>query len=440
VGSVESVPAAVVDGDTSLVARARADSRLRPETRAALVAGAAAGGFLVVSGAFLAFLPAHRGLDVATAALLVVAFALVNQVRFEVGSVYALPTQLVFVPMALTIPARMLPVAVGLGALLGGARGLATRETPLTRAPLLLGASWYAVGPAIVLAAAGDPDPAWRHWPLYLLALGVQFVFDFVVGAFWTKAAYGVSAFGHVREVLLPFFVDASLAPLALSIGLRVNDQRASILLVLPLVGLLAFFARERQVRIDHALELSTAYRGTALLLGDVIEADDAYTGSHSRDVVELTVAVADRLGLDAAQRHEAELVALLHDVGKVKIPAEIINKPGPLDAAERAIINTHTIEGERMLEQIGGLLGRVGRIVRSCHERWDGGGYPDGLAGEDIPLIARIVCCCDAFNAMTTDRPYRMALPLEEAKAELERTRGTQFDPQVVDALLAIG
>src|SRR5205807_5100539 len=139
----------------------------------------------------------------------------------------------------------------------------------------------------------------------------------------------------HARDALLPFFVDASLAPLALLVGLRVSDQRAAILLVLPLVGLLAFFARERQVRIDHALELSHAYRGTALLLGDVIEADDAYTGSHSRDVVTLVLDVADRIGLDARERRDAEFAALLHDIGKIKIPAEIINKPGKLTDEE---------------------------------------------------------------------------------------------------------
>ena len=150
-------------------------------------------------------------------------------------------------------------------------------------------------------------------------------------------------------------------------------------------------------MRIDHALELGHAYRGTALLLGDVVEADDAYTGSHSRDVVELVLGVAGQLGLSPAERRQAEFAALLHDVGKVRIPSEIINKPGPLTSAERAVIETHTIEGEQMLEKVGGLLGEVGRIVRSCHERVDGAGYPDRLAGEEIPLIARIVCCCDA-------------------------------------------
>jgi HD-GYP domain-containing protein (c-di-GMP phosphodiesterase class II) len=100
--------------------------------------------------------------------------------------------------------------------------------------------------------------------------------------------------------------------------------------------------------------------------------------------------------------------------------------------------MKTHTIEGEEMLARIGGLLGRVGHLVRSCHERWDGKGYPDGLAGEEIPLVARIVCACDAYSAMTTDRPYRAARAPEEALAELELCAGTQFDPEVVAALAA--
>jgi HD-GYP domain-containing protein (c-di-GMP phosphodiesterase class II) len=196
-------------------------------------------------------------------------------------------------------------------------------------------------------------------------------------------------------------------------------------------------FARERRVRIDHELELRDAYRGTAFLLGDVVEADDEYTGIHSHDVVELTLKVADELGLSARERRDAEFAALLHDVGKVRVPNSIINKAGPLDDDERAVMERHTIEGERLLLRVGGLLGEIGRVVRSCHERWDGKGYPDGLAGEQIPLIARIVSCCDAYNAMTSDRSYRKALAVEVAVEELRTCSGTQFDPQVVDALV---
>jgi HD-GYP domain-containing protein (c-di-GMP phosphodiesterase class II) len=124
--------------------------------------------------------------------------------------------------------------------------------------------------------------------------------------------------------------------------------------------------------------------------------------------------------------------------VGKLRVPNEIINKSGPLTPEEWKLVEEHTIEGERLLHRVGGLLGQVGRIVRSCHERYDGTGYPDAIAGEDIPLVARIVCCCDAYNAMTSDRSYRKALPLADAVAELRANSGTQFDPAVVDALIA--
>jgi HD-GYP domain-containing protein (c-di-GMP phosphodiesterase class II) len=150
-------------------------------------------------------------------------------------------------------------------------------------------------------------------------------------------------------------------------------------------------------------------------------------------------MAIGPRMGLDEDQLRRLEFAALLHDVGKIAIPNEIINKSGPLTDEERAVIETHTVVGEAMLKNVGGVLGEVGKIVRSCHERYDGLGYPDGLAAEAIPVEARIVACCDAFNAMTTDRPYRLALPLADATAELRAHRGTQFDPRVVDLLLQL-
>jgi HD-GYP domain-containing protein (c-di-GMP phosphodiesterase class II) len=235
------------------------------------------------------------------------------------------------------------------------------------------------------------------------------------------------------------FLVDAALAPVGLMAALAAEGRHGVLALMLPLAALLGVFARERQVRIDHALELSSAYRGTAFLLGDVVEADDAYTGSHSRDVVSLVLGVCDKLGLSARERRDAEFTALLHDVGKIRIPSEIINKPGKLTPEERAVIETHTVLGEELLAKVGGLLGSVGTIVRSCHEDWDGTGYPDGLRGDEIPLVARIVRTCDAFSAMTTDRSYRKARPVDEAIAELRRCSGTDFDPATVDALAAV-
>ena len=224
-----------------------------------------------------------------------------------------------------------------------------------------------------------------------------------------------------------------------LAVALAASQSPYGIILALPLIALLIVFAEERRVRIDQALELSRAYRSTVFLLGDVIEADDAYSGGHSRDAVDLALAVAEDFGLDESERRQAEFTALLHDVGKVRTPNEIISKPSSLTPEERAVMELHTFHGQRMLEQVGGILGNVGRLVRSCHERWDGEGYPDGLAGEEIPLIARIVTCCDAFNAMTTDRPHRRALPLGEAFQELRRGSGSQFDPAVVEALVRV-
>ncbi len=208
-------------------------------------------------------------------------------------------------------------------------------------------------------------------------------------------------------------------------------------ILVLPLAGLLLVFALERGARVRQAIELSRAYRGTTLLLSDVLEADDEYTGFHSRSVVSLSVAVADTMGLRSRQRRNVEFGALLHDVGKIAVPKEIINKPGPLTEDEWVVIKTHTIEGQRMLDRVGGLLSEVGQIVRSSHEKWDGSGYPDGLVGQDIPIEAAIVSCCDAFHAMITDRSYRDAMSLDEALEELHANAGTQFSPAVVEALM---
>jgi HD-GYP domain-containing protein (c-di-GMP phosphodiesterase class II) len=206
-----------------------------------------------------------------------------------------------------------------------------------------------------------------------------------------------------------------------------------------PLVWLLTVFSRDRSERWSATLELHRAYRGTVMLLVDVVEFDDDYTAEHSRSVVELARGVAQELGMDKYELQELEFAALLHDVGKIAIPKEILHKPAALTDKEFEVMKTHTIEGQFMLDRIGGLLGRVGEVVRSCHERWDGKGYPDGLKGEDIPLPARVVFVCDAYNAMTTNRPYRAALSHENAIAELVSNAGTQFDPDVVAAMLRV-
>ena len=397
------------------------------------------GAFLLVAIPFALLFDSGRSANVATLVALVVAYALLYKVEFEIGSGLAIPTQLVFVPMLFLLPLELVPLCVAAGMLLGDVTEVVEGRIHLERVLVRLGNAWYALGPALVFAAAGAPEAGFERWPLLLAALLAQFVLDFASAAAHGRIAHGISPRVFVRHLLLAWSVDAALAPIGLLAAMAAEDDPWAFLLVLPLAGLLRTFARERRTRVDHALELSHAYRGTALLLGDVVEADDAYTGSHSRDVVSLSVAVAEELGLDPRGKRDTEFVALLHDVGKIRIPNEIINKPGPLTPEERALIETHTVVGQEMLDRVGGVLGNVGHLVRSCHERFDGGGYPDGLRGDAIPLVARIVCACDAYHAITSDRPYRKGRPKEEALAEMQRCAGSQFDPAVVDALAAV-
>jgi putative nucleotidyltransferase with HDIG domain len=425
-----------VDGLYERTRERRSAPLARTERVASLVVG---GSFLAVAVPLALLHGSSRSPSAWTVLLLLAVYAAASQVEFEVGAGSGVPTELVLVPMLFVLPASWVPLAVAVGLGLGELAAGGRQAHHLGRIAVLPANAWHAVGPALVLVAAGEPDPAWRGWPILAAALVAQFALDYASSAAREWIAFRLRPRMHLRFMVWVWTLDAALAPIGFAVAMAAVGRPAAVLLVLPLIGLLGVFARQRQVGIDRALELGHAYRGTAFLLGDVVEADDSYTGTHCRDVVELVLAVADELGVDARGRRDAEFVALLHDVGKIRIPKELINKPGALTPEERVVIETHAAEGEKMLAQVGGLLGEVGKIVRSHHERFDGTGYPDGLAGEEIPLIARIVACCDAFNAMTTDRPYRKALPVETAAAELCDQAGRQFDPVVVDALIGL-
>ena len=187
----------------------------------------------------------------------------------------------------------------------------------------------------------------------------------------------------------------------------------------------------ERRERLEAIVDA-----GVAALVRAVDMRDD-YTGRHSEIVGEMARSVGESLGMGEADLWLLELAAKLHDVGKIGVPDAILNKTGPLDAAEWALMRRHAELGAGMIERVPGLE-RVAPLVRSHHERWDGAGYPDGLAAEQIPLASRVVAACDAFQAMTADRPYRDALSVDEAVAELTAGAGTQFDPSVVAAVCA--
>ena len=284
------------------------------------------------------------------------------------------------------------------------------------------------------------PAPA-AEAGILALALAAQFAFDFIAAAIRDRLFdEQPSIVALLREVGPIYAIDFALSLLGLVVALAASSGYGvwPLALIAPLFLVLRVFSRERQERIEQMAELNDAYQGTALLLGDVLEADDSYTGAHSKSVVRLALEVAAALGLDPDRTRNVEFGALMHDVGKLAIPNEIINKPGKLDAREWEIVKTHTIEGQRMLERIGGFMAQIGIIVRASDEGWDGSGYPDGLAGEAIPIEARVVAACDSFNAMTTTRSYCAAVSEEIAIAEMERCAGSQFDPAVVRALLA--
>jgi diguanylate cyclase (GGDEF)-like protein len=170
--------------------------------------------------------------------------------------------------------------------------------------------------------------------------------------------------------------------------------------------------------------------------LAEALLERDRYTGEHSESVVELAARVARGLALSEEEIWQIRAAALLHDIGKVAIPDDILNKPGKLDDQQWELMRQHPVIGERILRAIPG-LGGVARIVRHEHERWDGGGYPDGIAGDAIPIGSRVILACDAYHAMTSDRPYRKAMPHADAIRELAKGAGSQFDPGVTEILI---
>jgi putative nucleotidyltransferase with HDIG domain len=398
----------------------------------ALALVAACGGLYALAGvgSFTWWLPAG----------LVLLLAVAKRIDFRTGAVTVPPTTLVIVPMLVLLPPWLAPLLVVAGSALGRADTYLSRRAHPDRVLLHFGDAASLVVPCLVLALAGHEEASLASWPIYLAALAAAFTADLVVGISREWAALGVAPSLQLRLFGLVVAVDVTLWPIGLLGGLAGAQHPAGVFLVGPLLGLIAVLGREREQRIEQALLLSDAYRGTALLMGDMLEADDAYTGGeHSRGVVALALAVGREMGLQGREQRKLEFGALLHDIGKLHTPDEIINKPGKLTPAEWEIVKRHPVDGQKMLDRIGGVLADVGLIVRHHHERMDGRGYPDGLVGEEIPLAARIICVCDAYSAMTTNRAYRAAMPVEDAIDELHTCTGTQFDGRVVDALVAV-
>jgi HD-GYP domain-containing protein (c-di-GMP phosphodiesterase class II) len=423
----------------ALVAEARRRRPQAMESRERAYGGALAVAFLgavALTSTFVPHGPPNRPLLVGVIVLL---YALASRCQFETASGFAVPVQVTFIPLLFIAPLPLVPLFVALGWFVSRLPDYALKRTHPDRWLHCFGHAWYSLGPVVVIGLLAPGPPRIEHLPVYALALLAQCAFGIAEVVLGDKVLMGTPASDSVRGASWSFLIDALLTPLAYTIAVVAVREPLTVMGVAPLFWLLWLFSQERKERLDAAQELSQTYRGTVMVLADVVEADDDYTASHCRSVVELSAAVGAELGLDTSTLQELEIAALLHDVGKIAIPSEILNKPTKLTDEEFDLMKTHTVEGQALLARVGGKLARIGEIVRSCHERWDGRGYPDGLMGDEIPFAARLVFCCDAYNAMTTDRPYRRALSTDAAIEELRSNSGTQFDPQVVNAVMRV-
>ncbi len=189
----------------------------------------------------------------------------------------------------------------------------------------------------------------------------------------------------------------------------------------------------------QHLVERHRAlFVQTVTALAQAVEMRDEYTGNHTQRVTTYAMMLAEEMGLPEDDRRQLQVATLLHDIGKIAIDDQVLRKPGRLTEPEFAAMKTHVLRGTEIVQMIPGLAWAL-PVVRGHHERWDGRGYPDGLAGEGIPLPARVVSVADAFDAMTSDRPYRAGMPVARAFAELSSGSGTHFDPQCVEAFVRI-
>jgi putative nucleotidyltransferase with HDIG domain len=225
--------------------------------------------------------------------------------------------------------------------------------------------------------------------------------------------------------------------------------------LIQEIERLRAELARREREAADHALQLeryaadlretfkeersrtqqlTRSYQATVRALSNAVEARDAYTGKHAERVAAYGIEIARALGLPRPDAPEIEFGFLLHDIGKLAIPDAILYKPGPLTEEERALMARHPAVGADIVSGIE-FLAEAARVVRSHHERWDGSGYPDGLTGAEIPQAARVFAVADVLDALTTDRPYRPASPIGEARAMIVEGSGSHFDPHVIEA-----
>ena len=360
------------------------------------------------------------------------------------------------------------------------ARTLGTREWPALRVVAV--AFWAITTVQLVSSYSGSPIhmgslSAWAA-PAVGFVLGVlcwglprvRVPVDHLLGAIVVGIAVPLlylSIAGKVHSgdlvslyIVLALFT-AALLPLrtAMAVGLLAAVAAAvplvagwsmlyerSLLVLVCVIGLIVYtqtrmlgnISRQKREAEDHRRQIEESFMTTLGALSAMVFSKDRFMEAHSRETATLAVAVGKYLGLKGLALRQLEYAALLHDVGKVGIPAHLLNKPGPLTSEELALVHEHPVVAERILSRVPSLQA-ICPVVRAQYERWNGSGYPDGLAGEMIPLGGRIIHVCAAFHAMSSDRPYRPAIATDLIIKELQSQAGTQFDPRVVMAVIAV-
>ncbi len=286
--------------------------------------------------------------------------------------------------------------------------------------------------------------PAWQltmFWAAVILIVSAVYVFEVpTLSILLLMPMMALTYFfGRDRRIVVPHMLGAMAAFALPVVTGESTDAASSLIVTLPALVGVAVLAG---VLADRFHSMRSAERGrykaTIEALSTALTARDGYTGSHSHETLWFVQAICVELRLSENESEYVSDVALLHDIGKIGIPNEVLHEPGKLNAEQWEIMKTHPEIGEKIVATVPGLE-EVARAIRHEHEQWDGGGYPDGLKAGEIPLASRIVLVCDAFHAMTSDRPYRSAMSIEEARLELAQNAGTQFDPIVVGALLKV-
>ncbi|MBV9213738.1 MAG: HD domain-containing protein [Actinobacteria bacterium] len=296
--------------------------------------------------------------------------------------------------------------------------------------------------PRAVIAAAGQGMP----WEVLGARFGVD---EGMIGE--VLSGGGPLAVEDYSELVRPLVWEEARGHSAVAVPITWNRQVGAVLTAadaapqrtfgpddLMLLAELAELAAAALEQSEDRLQMNELMQAHVVALAAAMDMRDRRTARHSEDVVRLALCVGELMHLEPASLLELEFAARLHDVGKIRVPDAVLHKPGPLNHTEYDIIRCHSAWGAETLASIPGLQA-VAAVVRFHHERWDGTGYPDGLRGARIPLASRIICVCDAYAAMTADRPYRPAMSPEDALNEVRQGSGTQFDPMIVSAVAEV-